>query len=178
MPKIIPKIREQLLQEARRQIDTNGYAATTVRSVAEGCGIGVGTVYNYFQSKDVLIATFMLEEWTQHVLEMKEGDPYDGAGVLRRIYDSLTAYADKHQALFEDKAAAKVFFAVVTEKHKQLRAHIAEVLVPLCEHSENPIFLAEFIAESLLTWTLAGKTFEEIFAVVNQLINHKKGEML
>ena len=33
----------------------------TVRSVAAGCGVAVGTVYNYFSSKDMLIAAFMLE---------------------------------------------------------------------------------------------------------------------
>ena len=56
MPKIIENLREQLLSEAKKQVKERGYAATTVRSVAKACGLGTGTVYNYFKSKDMLIA--------------------------------------------------------------------------------------------------------------------------
>ena len=63
MPKIIPNIREQLLNEAKKQIAEQGYSKTTIRSVANACNLGVGTVYNYFESKDMLIASFMAEDW-------------------------------------------------------------------------------------------------------------------
>ena len=60
MPKIIENLRDQLLQEARKQIAERGYTGTTIRSVAGACGVGVGTVYNYFSSKEMLIASFMM----------------------------------------------------------------------------------------------------------------------
>ena len=63
MPKIIDNVREELLKEAKKQLIENGYSHTTIRSVARGCGIAIGTVYNYFPSKDMLIATFMMEDW-------------------------------------------------------------------------------------------------------------------
>ena len=44
MPKLIENIRAQLLAEAQRQVAKRGYAKTTIRSVAEACGIAVGTV--------------------------------------------------------------------------------------------------------------------------------------
>ena len=56
MPKIIENVREQLLAEAKKQVFEHGYADTTIRSVARACGLGVGTVYNYFSSKEMLIA--------------------------------------------------------------------------------------------------------------------------
>ena len=56
MPKIIENVREMLLHEARRQAEAYGYSSVTVRSVAKECGIGTGTVYNYFPSKDMLSA--------------------------------------------------------------------------------------------------------------------------
>ena len=71
MPKIIENVRQTLLEEAKRQIKENGYAKTTIRSVAGACNVGVGTVYNYFESKDMLIATFMLEDWMECLREMK-----------------------------------------------------------------------------------------------------------
>ena len=54
IPKILQNVREQLIDEARRQIAKSGYKKTTIRSVANGCGFGVGTVYNYFPSKEAL----------------------------------------------------------------------------------------------------------------------------
>ena len=62
MPKIIENVRHQLLTEAKRQISERGYKSTTIRSVAAECGVAVGTVYNYFKSKDILIASFILED--------------------------------------------------------------------------------------------------------------------
>ena len=50
MPKIIANVREQIIEVAKRQIEELGYENTTIRSVAKGCGIAVGTVYNYFSS--------------------------------------------------------------------------------------------------------------------------------
>ena len=63
MPKIIENLPEKLAEEARRQITESGYSAMTIRSVAKACGVGVGTVYNYYPSKDALVAQFMLEDW-------------------------------------------------------------------------------------------------------------------
>ena len=71
VPKIIENVREQLLEEAKRQIRENGYSKTTIRSVAGACRLGVGTVYNYFESKDMLIASFMLEDWMECLGEMQ-----------------------------------------------------------------------------------------------------------
>ena len=59
MPKIIENLREQLLEETKKQILDRGYANTTIRSVAKACGVGVGTVYNYFESKEMLVASFV-----------------------------------------------------------------------------------------------------------------------
>ena len=63
MPKIIENLREKLVCEAKRQVEELGYANLTIRSVAAVCGVGVGTVYNYFSSKDSLVAAFLLEDW-------------------------------------------------------------------------------------------------------------------
>ena len=60
MPKIIENLQEKLIHEARRQVQQKGYGSLTIRSVATACGVGVGTVYNYFASKDALVAAFIL----------------------------------------------------------------------------------------------------------------------
>ena len=50
MPKIIENVRGMLIDEAKKQIATNGYENVTIRSIAKECGLGLGTFYNYFKS--------------------------------------------------------------------------------------------------------------------------------
>ena len=165
MPKIIENVREQLLMEAKRQLVENGYSKTTIRSVASACGIGFGTVYNYFPSKDMLIAAFMLEDWQECLCEMKSSPAADAQSVLKGIYDSLQRFSAQYHVLFSDRDAAKVFASAFSEKHNLLRSQLAEIIFPLCDQSaaKDQAFLAEFIAEALLNWTLEGKSFKELY---------------
>jgi len=161
MPKIIENLRSRLLEEARRQVDQAGYSAMTVRSVAAGCGVGVGTVYNYFDSKDTLVATFMLEDW-QTCLDAIQAaaDRADSPDpVLRCIHGQLSAYAARHRALFRDQGAVRSFASAFGQRHGQLRATLAG---PLERFFPGDPFLPEFIAEALLTWTMEGRSYEDM----------------
>ncbi len=171
MPKIIENVREQLLCEAKRQIEQNGYAKTTVRSVALSCGIGVGTVYNYFKSKDMLIASFMAEDWLSCLEKMKTAATEPKA-VLKGVYDGLCAFIEKNRALFRDKAAAKSFMSAFEMRHRQLRRQLAQIVRPICEASpaENKDFVAEFVAQALLSFSMEGKGFDELYSVVGLLL--------
>lgn len=99
MPKVIENVREQLLKEARNQVAKNGYRKTTVRSVAGACNIAVGTVYNYFKSKDMLIASFMADDWIQCIDNIKSRPSPDAETALHNIYDGLLSFSKKHEAL-------------------------------------------------------------------------------
>ena len=167
MPKIIENVREQLLEVAKKQVAERGYGKTTIRSVAGECGLAVGTVYNYFKSKDMLIASFMAEDWKACLKEMEEGPRDDARGFIFNIYSSLCTYSEKHSALFSDADAAKVFSAVFSRRHKQLRDQIAELILPICGADD---FLSRFIAESLICWTMAGEKFDDIYRVIEKLI--------
>ena len=169
MPKIIENVRELLLDTAKKQIEERGYANTTIRSVAGECGLAVGTVYNYFRSKDMLIATFVVEDWNSYLSDIRGADFTDPRNALQNIYDALINFSQKHRSLFSDPEAAKVYSAVFSERHKMLRGQIAEIITPLC-HAENADFTAEFVAESLLTWTVAGKDFDSIYIILDKIL--------
>ena len=172
MPKIIPNIREQLLREAKRQLMEQGYGRTTIRSVANACNLGIGTVYNYFKSKDRLIATFMAEDWKACLVHAKNQTSNNPEIILKSIYDALIDFISKYQPLFCDSDAQKVFATGLAEKHKQLRDQLAKLIIPVCKESSisDKEFLSEYIAESLLTWTVAGIAFEKQYAIVCKII--------
>lgn len=173
MPKIIENIREKLLAEAKKQVIENGYSSMTIRSVATACGVGTGTVYNYFPSKDVLVANFMLEDWMKCIQTITKGmtEARDAKDALLYMYEELVTYKEKYTNLFSDENAEASYTASSMQRHPLLREQLAEpIKMWTCKQEKtDPDFLAEFIAENMLTWTMQGKDFEQIADVLLQL---------
>jgi AcrR family transcriptional regulator len=165
MPKIIENLREKILEEARKQLMEEGYAKTTIRSVASACGIGVGTVYNYFKSKDILILAFMLDDWYKCTIRMSELDPDDTDSFFRGVLSELKGFSEKYSYLFQDKDAASALSSVYSERHNQLRTMLARLVTPACKKGsgryEDREFLAQYIAESILFFTMSETSIED-----------------
>jgi 16S rRNA A1518/A1519 N6-dimethyltransferase RsmA/KsgA/DIM1 with predicted DNA glycosylase/AP lyase activity len=117
----------------------------------------------------MLIATFVVEDWNSYLSDIRSAEFSDPRQTLHNIYDALIHFSEKHSPLFSDPEAAKVYSAVFSERHKTLRGQISEIVAPLC-HAENGEFTAEFVAESLLTWTVAGKDFDSIFNILEKIL--------
>lgn len=167
MPKIIKNLESKLIEEAKRQIAEAGYGAVTIRSIATACGVGVGTVYNYFSSKEELLATYLLTDWNSCVTAIAAVSRYSESPepVLRCISDELIAFAKRHESVFRDEAAGAAFASSFGRYHYVLRVQLAEPVRKFCDSD----FTAEFVAESLLSWTMAGKEFDEIYGMIGKL---------
>jgi AcrR family transcriptional regulator len=77
--------RRQRLREAARELASEGgYAAVTIRSVAERAGVGLATVYRYFSSKDHLIAEVHGAR-SQEVLASLHANPPRGESSAERV---------------------------------------------------------------------------------------------
>lgn len=168
MPKIIENLQEQFIEEARRQIARVGYGAMTIRSIASECGVGTGTVYNYFASKEQLVAHFMLEDWRaclSGVCEKMEAAAC-AQEAFSAMYAGLRTYIDEHRAIFTDEAAAMGFSGSFGRYHALLRSQLAAPVLRFCPDA----FTADFIAEAMLVWTVNEKPFEEINRLVSRLL--------
>ncbi len=170
MPKIIENVREQLLCEAKRQVIEHGYASTTIRSVAAACGVGIGTVYNYFKSKEMLVATFVLEGWKKHLSNMRDLPKDNPRELLFGIYSSLQSFAKENEKLFSDSDAIRLVSQGLSERHKILRSQIADFVIPLTRGGVNPEFTAEFVAESLICWSMNGTDFDTLYRAIEKII--------
>lgn len=173
IPKIIPNARQKLLAEARHQINSGGYSATTIRSIAKACDIGIGTVYNYFPSKDALVATFMLEDWMQTLSIMNEQISCADSNRDRMecIYAGLTDFLGRNSALFNDPDALVRYIASFRERHPQLRGQIALLIATYFpDIPADDTFLPQFLAESLLHWAIEGVPFDTVFHVLKKTI--------
>lgn len=172
MPKIIHNAKAILIDEAKRQLEENGYSAMTMRSVASACGFAVGTIYNYFDSKEVLVGSFVVEDWKNHLDEMAALPIGDSKILLGGIYASLSSFIKKHEKLFSDPDAAKIIHHDFTSKHRILRDQIAKFILPLCEEKqlEKPDAISRFLSEAIISMAIDKADFETVYPVLEKLI--------
>ena len=164
MPKIIENLPQRLLEEARRQVEESGFSAMTIRTVAKGCGVGIGTVYNYYPSKEALVASFMLSDWKLCVsaIEAAANQSQSLEPVLRTIHEKLRFFMEQYDPIFRDEDAASSYTGSTSRYHAVLRSQLAWPIRKFCRDD----FTAEFIAEAMLSWTVAGKAFDELKAIL------------
>lgn len=71
MPKVIDGLEEKLVKVAEDLFIEEGYDSVNIRKIAKGAGVAVGTVYNYFSSKEELYQAVLMDSWdkTMDVLQ-------------------------------------------------------------------------------------------------------------
>jgi AcrR family transcriptional regulator len=77
--------RQRILQSARRLFADNGFDATTTRDIAHAAGIAAGTLFNYFPTKETILASLAAEALAE------VSDPTESAASLDEALFSLIA---------------------------------------------------------------------------------------
>lgn len=57
--------KEAILKTSRELIRQQGWASVSIRSVAAACGVSVGSIYNYFDSKAALLSETVGSVWQE-----------------------------------------------------------------------------------------------------------------
>lgn len=57
--------KEEILKASRELIRQEGWSAVSIRSVAAACGVSVGSIYNYFDSKAALVGAAVESVWCE-----------------------------------------------------------------------------------------------------------------
>lgn len=64
--------KEEILKTSRELIRQKGWSAVNIRSVAAECGVSVGSIYNYFDSKAALVGATVESVWCEIFRRPKE----------------------------------------------------------------------------------------------------------
>ena len=57
--------KEEILSISRQLMQQKGWASVNIRSVAAACGVSIGSIYNYFDSKSALIKAIVESVWCE-----------------------------------------------------------------------------------------------------------------
>ena len=170
MPKIVENLREKIVEVTKKQILENGYSKVTMRSIAQACKIGLGTIYNYYESKDYIVATYMMDDW-KLCLSNVQNEIINDKSIIESVYYGLYNFINEHEELFADKKAEISYASNVVKWHTLFRGQIAGIVFPICNGDG---FLSEFIAEALISWAIEKKEFTLLEPILNKLIKKEK----
>jgi AcrR family transcriptional regulator len=76
--------RERLLAAAAKLFAKNGWDGATTRDIAAAAGVASGTLFNYFESKEAVVAALMLEAFAKAEDEFETGD--DGQSLEEDLF--------------------------------------------------------------------------------------------
>lgn len=158
------EIRERLFRAALRLFAERGFIGTTVEDITEAADVGKGTFFNYFRTKEHVLATFGAERVAavERALERAKQGPV--GPVLKGLASDLAGQFPENPALLRAIYAAHASCPPVrAELHKRLqtaRRLLAELFALAQERGEvrgdiSATELARLSQVTLLGVTLA-----------------------
>lgn len=174
MPKKLENIREKAIAETRKVLEEQGYQMLAMRDIAQKCGIAVGTMYNYFPSKEYLTGCVVLEDWNatyECMTGAAAGADMIGHGI-HNIYDMMREFVLQHQYLTSfNSSEAKTPYDFY-ERHAVLLKQIEALLEMLQKRFGYSVeaSITTFIAESILSFSVKKYSYSQIAPAIMKLL--------
>ncbi len=154
MPKAIDDLYNTILRESRPILIRHGYEQLTIRNVARICGVAVGTVYRYFDSKDALVSEILHSDWAPVMDRMRlaaeaADTPIDG---LRAFSESIRDFTKEYAKAWAEYRTIYRYSPALTQAHESFVQDIASVIHPMMLRfipDYNPV-VSDFIARTVL----------------------------
>ena len=160
--------KEAILETSRRIIREEGLARLSIRSVAAACGVSVGSIYNYFESKSELAAAAIERVWEDIFHFPKQEEFLHFSDCVRWIFDSIQSGSEKYPGFFtlhsvgffgEEKTTGR-------ERMENSWHHIQKEL--LCVLNRDPDVRPEVFQGALTRESLVDMIFSLILSALVQ----------
>ncbi len=177
MPKIIKNAQADILEAAKTELLSKGYGGLAIRSVAAKCHIATGTIYNYYSSKDVLVAHIMLGDWRAALEKMRAA--CERASTINEgfcgIYEALAWFRSVYKDIWGEYTFTGMGLSSYRERHamlvSQLTGHIHGLLSRL--GANESVYLEEFLASQILAFGTQMRPFEQFAAVLDRIFKEE-----
>lgn len=104
MPKILTNVKPDIYKATKQMLNQDGYDKLSIRGIAKECGIGMGTIYNYFKSKDEIIIEIVLDDWNM-VLKRMDNVIESDKSVMEKltiVYKQLNEFVSGYHGMWLD----------------------------------------------------------------------------
>ena len=145
--------KEDILQISRKLIQQNGWAGVNIRSVAAACGVSVGCIYNYFESKTDLLSATVESIWNDIFHHPEDEAVFqDTLSCVRWMYRQLEYGCQRYPGFFTHHALGFVQQDTADGKQQMQRAwqHILDALCTVLRNDARiraDAFTEEFTVE-------------------------------
>ncbi|MCI6944825.1 MAG: TetR/AcrR family transcriptional regulator [Faecalibacterium sp.] len=145
--------KENILQISRKLIQQNGWAGVNIRSVAAACGVSVGCIYNYFESKTDLLSATVESIWSDIFHHPEDEAVFqDTLSCVRWMYKQLEYGCQRYPGFFTHHALGFVQQDTADGKQQMQRAwqHILDALCTVLRNDARiraDAFTEEFTVE-------------------------------
>ena len=167
MPKIIEEIYEKIMACTKKHMLEDGNDNFSLRMIAKECSIAVGTIYNYFENKEMLIAMIHLEDWKKSMIQIDED--FKTIGSLKEgimiIYSSVLDFCNIYGTYWNQSQCET---SLLKSRHHLVQSQIVEKVDKLfdlfvCEDDKDlSVFVAEMILIAVTTQNVSKKQFEKV----------------
>ncbi|WP_017298195.1 TetR/AcrR family transcriptional regulator [Nodosilinea nodulosa] len=136
MPKIVDhdQYRRELLKQCFDLFAERGYAALTMRNIAQGLGVSTGTLYHYFPSKEGLFEQ-LVRETTLRDIQSAIAAAGQQECVLGRVEAALEYVAQNEDFLRKQKL---IWIEFYQHQHRESGAP-TEVFHRVCQENEQHV---------------------------------------
>ena len=158
--------KEEILAASRELIRQKGWSAVNIRSVAAACGVSVGSIYNYFDSKATLVSAAVESVWCEIFHRPEDGAVFqDTQACITWLYGRMEYGGKQYPGFFtlhslgfmgQDKSDGK-------RQMQQTWRHILEGLCAVLKRDPkvrpdafDEEFTAEKFADILFSLFLSG----------------------
>ena len=157
--------KEEILKTSRELIQREGWSAVNIRSVAAACGVSVGSIYNYFDSKAALMGATVESVWCEIFHRPEDASVFqDTLACIAWLYGRMEYGCQQYPGFFslhslgflgEDKSDGR-------RKMQQTWQHILDGLCSVLQRDANirpgaftEVFTAEKFADLLFSLMLS-----------------------
>lgn len=146
--------KEEILKTSRELIQQKGWSAVNIRSVAAACGVSVGSIYNYFDSKAALMSATVESVWCEIFHRPEDGSVFqDTQACITWLYERMEYGCKQYPGFFslhslgflgEDKSDGR-------QKMQQTWQHILDGLCSVLQRDAKvrpDAFTQQFTAET------------------------------
>lgn len=93
--------KDEIIKTNRELIQKQGWSSVSIRSVAAACGVSVGSIYNYFESKEELMGATVESVWQEIFHEPEGGEiPEDTLACVSWMYRRMEEGQGRYPGFF------------------------------------------------------------------------------